>query len=386
MALKNSKKSTNDSRPDRIIGTSVGDIHRQYCDKFMSEIESLPKKKSEILAKKSKLRVLKKRAESTKNGSYLAKISELEDEIYHLQEKIDSITRGDEMMEYNAKTGDILHNSNSCVELDLHQIITRNPDNIMHSGVFKTVKVNEDNQKQTQEYRKYLDVLNSKTSFNDQTSTECSNLGCPGEKILSRDEDHYVCSFCGLVENIREYDACDGSKDISSETSKSTNNKIPHFRDKLKQLQGKASKHIPDQVYQDVLDEIKYCGLDMCWIKPKEIKSILGKKGHPKYYSCSVQIHQKITGSEPCQLTPEQESRMEEMFSQAERTYDMYKPPGKNNLQVYTYIIRKLSEILECWEFANTCTKLKDTDKLKDYDRTWKLICQHHGWKFIPSV
>lgn len=79
------------------------------------------------------------------------------------------------------------------------------------------------------------------------------------------------------------------------------------------------------------------------------------------------------------------QERMELMFNAIQSPFLKHKPNTRRNFFSYSYIFKKMFEIMRQPELSKELTYLKSKEKLKAHDDIWIKICEDKGWEFIPS-
>lgn len=215
---------------------------------------------------------------------------------------------------------------------------------------------------------------------------------CNIDKILVQSEGCFVCPKCGDTENIIVESEIPSHKDSINEKPRYPYKRLNHFQEWLNQFQAKESTEIPDDIYQNILNEIKIQRLDnkissMPYKKiKKKVRDILKKLKYTSYYEHISYIISKLTGKPPPILNREIEEKIKFMFKQIQEPFKKYCPKDRINFLNYSYIFNKLLMILDMKEYAECFELLKSKDKLRIQDNIWKNICYDLGWKFYPSI
>ena len=74
------------------------------------------------------------------------------------------------------------------------------------------------------------------------------------------------------------------------------------------------------------------------------------------------------------------------MFKQTQEPFAKICPDNRTNFLSYSYVIRKLLELLNETQYINYFPLLKSREKLYQQDVMWKAICKDLKWDFIPSI
>ena len=163
-----------------------------------------------------------------------------------------------------------------------------------------------------------------------------------------------------------------------------------HYHEWLSQFQAKQSPHIPDEVYQEILDELeKHRFKDLSKLtydKLSFVKKILKNLGYAQYYEHTTYIISKLTNKPPPTLNREDEEELKKMFDLIQEPFEKHCPKSRINFLNYSYVLHKFCELLELDEFLKCFPLLKSVDKLRMQDEIWKNICKELKWEFIPSA
>ncbi|MBT97123.1 MAG: hypothetical protein CL902_00650, partial [Dehalococcoidia bacterium] len=160
-----------------------------------------------------------------------------------------------------------------------------------------------------------------------------------------------------------------------------------HFLEWVQAFQGKQKTVIPDAIITSVCEEIKAQNIEeVTEITPKDIRAILKKLKHRKYYEHSILIHHLVTGIEPPRLLPNEEDQLRCLFLAMQAPFEKFLPNDRKNFLSYSYVMYKLLELLGMDQYLSCFSLLKGKDKLARQDRIFRKICIANDWEFIPSV
>ncbi|ARF09332.1 late transcription factor VLTF3-like protein [Catovirus CTV1] len=218
----------------------------------------------------------------------------------------------------------------------------------------------------------------------------CTN--CDVEKTLIQSEGSYVCQMCGETEHIIIESEVPNHKDATSEKPRYPYKRLNHLIEWLNQFQAKESTEIPDDVYNNILAEIKRQRLDskikrLPYMKLRSIiKNILKKLRYTAYYEHVPYIVSKVTHKPPPILSRDVEDRVKMMFKQAQEPFNKFCPDNRINFLNYSYILNKMFRIIKMDEYAQCFPLLKSREKLREQDILWKNICNYLDWEFHPSI
>ena len=134
-----------------------------------------------------------------------------------------------------------------------------------------------------------------------------------GELIAIHHEGMLVCNKCSnsinyLIENEKP-----SYKEPPKEVCFYAYKRINHFREILAQFQAKETTQIPEEVLQNIKNQIKKERIKLSQITNKRAKEILKKLGYNKYYEHIPFIKDKL-GIKPPVMSPELEERLCSLF------------------------------------------------------------------------
>lgn len=206
-----------------------------------------------------------------------------------------------------------------------------------------------------------------------------------GEMIPLDDEGVLICNLCSinipyLIENEKP-----SYKEPPKEVCFYAYKKINHFKEILAQFQGKETTQIPDDIVEQILQQIKKERISIQHLTYFKTKDILKKLGFNKYYEHIAFIKNKL-GFKPPVFSPELEDTLCNMFMECQAPYAKNCPDYRVNYLNYYYVLYKFCELLEETTHLEDIPLLKDREKLIEQDETWKKMCVDLNWEFIPTV
>ncbi len=235
-----------------------------------------------------------------------------------------------------------------------------------------------------QKYLSNIDETFIDTSQYIQNDNICKHCK-KGELIPVDYEGVLICNNCSrqikyLIENEKP-----SYKEPPKEVCFYAYKRINHFREILAQFQAKETTQIPDEVLQNVKNQIKKERIDIKKLTNKDAKEILKKLGYNKYYEHIPFIKDKL-GIRPPVMSPELEDKLCNLFMEIQRPYAKYCPDDRVNFLNYYYTVYKLCELLDQKQFLPYFPMLKDRQKRIEQDEIWKKICIDLNWQFIPTI
>jgi hypothetical protein len=235
--------------------------------------------------------------------------------------------------------------------------------------------------------QKYLSNVDE--SFIDMNSfvreTDICQYCYKGEMIPLDDEGVLICNICSinipyLIENEKP-----SYKEPPKEVCFYAYKKINHFKEILAQFQGKETTLIPDEVIEQINQQIKKERISVDLLTYYKTKEILKKLGFNKHYEHIAFIKNKL-GIKPPVFTPELEDTLCNLFMEIQAPYAKTCPDYRVNFLNYYYVLFKFCELLGETQYLNEIPLLKDREKLIEQDETWKKMCIELNWEFIPTV
>ena len=206
-----------------------------------------------------------------------------------------------------------------------------------------------------------------------------------GELIPVEHEGILVCNKCAdstpyLVENEKP-----SYKEPPKEVCFYAYKRINHFREILAQFQAKETTQIPDEVIENIHQQIKKERINLSQMTNKRAKEILKKLGYNKYYEHIPFIKDKL-GIKPPIMSAELEDTLCNLFMDIQSPYAKYCPDDRVNFLNYYYTVYKLCELLDQTQFLPYFPMLKDREKRIEQDEIWRNICDELNWEYIPTI
>jgi hypothetical protein len=226
------------------------------------------------------------------------------------------------------------------------------------------------------------DKLNQECDLNHEICPKCNQ-----ERTLYMSEGKMICPICGdeifiLIDSDKP-----SYKEPPREVSYFAYKRINHFNEWLAQFQAKESTDIPQEVYDQILLELKKERIsDMKMLSPTKLREILKKLKKNKYYEHVPHIINRLNGEPPPTINRETEEELRRMFKEIQIPFHKFCPKTRKNFLSYSYVLHKFVELLELDEFIPCFMLLKSREKLHQQDQIWKQICEYLKWQFIPSV
>lgn len=355
--------------------TTLDSKHRDIENEFATERqETLP----ELRAKKKYFQKL----ESEPSISIEHKI-EIQDTLRDIRYQINSIKKKSKQYYLN-------NNQHIFDYFENKKEISNNNNKTKLLNSFFKIKSDESEQsirEHQDSVQKYLSNLDesfidiNKFIVETDICQSCKN----GELIPIDHEGIMVCNNCHkhiqyLVENEKP-----SYKEPPKEACFYAYKRINHFREILAQFQAKETTQIPEEVLENIKNQIRKERIDLSQLNNKKAKDILKKLGYNKYYEHIPFIKDKL-GIKPPVMTQELEESLCNLFMEIQGPYAKFCPDDRVNFLNYYYTVYKLCELLDQTQFLPYFPMLKDREKRIEQDEIWKKICQSLDWEFIPTI
>jgi hypothetical protein len=375
----NTIKTTLDSKHNEII-KSFKHNEEVVIPKYLKQIEKLElminksKKKMDLLETINKYKnIIKSLKEKEKN--YYLNNSKY---IFDYFENKKNISTSDSFE--NSDKNNIVKQFFSLNILDSSNNIINNEQNNESNNEITNTKINNNNF-----IDKYFNNIDSKYLNYDKfiyPSDICS--ACKrGEMVYVESEGMSICSNCSnSIKYLIEIDK-PSYKEPPKEVCFYAYKRINHLKEILAQFQAKESTNIPDEVFENIKNQIKKERISLNELTNKKTKEILKNLGYNKYYEHIPFIKDKL-GIRPPIMSAELEETLCNLFMELQKPYSKYCPKDRVNFLNYYYTLYKLCELLNERSFLPYFPMLKDREKRIEQDQIWKKICEDLGWKFIP--
>lgn len=212
---------------------------------------------------------------------------------------------------------------------------------------------------------------------------------CHALLVCIQQEGVMICPGCGyqdvlLVEQNRPL-----LRQVTKESTASYK-RINHFREWCSQMQGKESTDIPENVFEQILQEIKKEKiLDKNKITYSKMREILKKLKINRYYEHINYIINRINGMPTPHFPMELEEKLCNMFKEIQGPFlnaVMTKCKDRKNFLSYAYCLHQFFKILNMPEYLKYTTLLKSREKLYVQDQIFKSICEELKWPFHATL
>ena len=256
---------------------------------------------------------------------------------------------------------------------------------VVNSFFFKETKDKKNYEQNKNITNTYLRNVNYKSLNINSYVVNSDTCECKGELIYVEHEGVQICNVCGKINShIIEHDK-PSYRDPPQEVSFYAYKRINHFREILAQFQAKETTDIPDEIIENIKQQIKKERITLDELTNSKSKDILKKLGYNKYYEHIPFIKDKL-GIKPPVMSQELETKLCNLFMEIEKQYSKYCPNNRVNFLNYYYVLFKLCELLKEKKFLPYFPMLKDQTKRIEQDVIWKKICKELKWTFYPTI
>jgi hypothetical protein len=314
----------------------------------------------------------------------------IKEEMKILQNEINNINQFDEI-EYYENTSSILFNYYEMLE----------KQSLISSNKYRTKSILESFNLSTPPEQNEIDKIIEKSDLVDQylsitnkyhikkinheNNEICCKCNIP--LICLQHDAIMICSNCGYQELLLVEQNRPILKQNTKDTSHFSYKRINHFREWCNQVQGKESTDIPNEVFEQILSEIKKEKInDTKNITYNKMREILKRLRINKYYEHINYIINRINGIPTPQFSAELEEKLCSMFRDIQGPFLKHCPKDRKNFLSYSYVLYKFFQILGLNEYLKFFPLLKSREKLYIQDQIWKKICEELNYKIIPSL
>ena len=373
--------------------TTLDGKHKEIMADFSKdEYDVIPRLKEE------KQQLLQQISNSTLNSNTnsslpIEQVMEIKDRIKEIKNTINEIKsrKNNYFLDNSKYIFEYFENKKNIENTDESGETVNGSKSQMLFNFFKIQKTEKDNSLSENRNRnivqKYLSNIDE--SFIDMNlfvkATDVCQSCYKGELIPLDDEGVLICNMCAvsipyLIENEKP-----SYKEPPKEVCFYAYKKINHFKEILAQFQGKETTQIPDDVIEQIQQQIKKERICLEQLTHYKTKEILKKLGFNKYYEHIAFIKNKL-GLKPPVFSPELEEKLCNLFMEIQSPYSKTCPDYRVNFLNYYYVLFKFCELLGESQYLADIPMLKDREKLIEQDETWKKMCIELDWEFIATV
>lgn len=231
----------------------------------------------------------------------------------------------------------------------------------------------------------------------------CLNCGCTEFNEHGQME---ICKNCGgarrnqMLGALPSYDRLKDSKPSREFTYK----RLTHFRNTLKQVCGISCKTVPEELKDQLKEELVKRRIPFMDLEPKMTRYLLKKLGYAIYYEETISITCEINPTyKPLYICPEHEEEMCFIFKVIEGPFEKVKHQVNENRQNFmsypftaikicehkAYVEEQEGNVKESlmWRaYMKNFDLLKGVERLIEHDKIWKLICKELRWYYFNTI
>ena len=157
-----------------------------------------------------------------------------------------------------------------------------------------------------------------------------------------------------------------------------------NFKVILNQFIYGGKEHVPDDVMEAIRNEI-HDGTNILYnytipITIPILECILKRKELTIYKDSIYFIFFKLSGKSFPHIMTKEYNLVLNVFNVVSSIYDKYKPNGRKSLLNYSFVLKRLSIMLEKVKYAKCIPQLKTHSKQKQLERVWQLITKDPEW------
>jgi hypothetical protein len=386
-------KATKKIKICKRYSTTLDGKHKEIMTDFLKdECDIIPRLKEE---KQQLLQQISNSTLNSNSNSFLPieQVMEIKDRIKEIKNTINDLKarKNNYFLDNSKYIFEYFENKKNINNTDESGETVNSSKSQMLFNFFKIQKTEKDNSLSENRNRnivqKYLSNIDE--SFIDMNSfvkaTDVCQSCYKGELIPLDDEGVLICNVCAvsipyLIENEKP-----SYKEPPKEVCFYAYKKINHFKEILAQFQGKETTQIPDDVIEQIQQQIKKERIGLEQLTHYKTKEILKKLGFNKYYEHIAFIKNKL-GLKPPVFSPELEDTLCNLFMEIQSPYSKTCPDFRVNFLNYYYVLFKFCELLGESQYLADIPMLKDREKLIEQDETWKKMCIELDWEFIATV
>jgi hypothetical protein len=361
-----------------------GDDRSTIEEKFNKKVEEI---KNNYNTLQKKLKQLEQHKKSTKRNTpeIKTKISNLTKEIEHIKSTKETdinkflLSQTNLIQNYHQEVNrSSISNSNS---EDTSENGVNTNDTFFQPQVTKNLSgIYDDFMKDA--YGKYSDKKRLEGSKNKNMCPDCN------EELVEMNNLHLACEICGVCyDRLIDNTQCSLPYGEFRVDSKYTYKEIVHFTDCLNRFQGKERIKINDNVKNVIAEELQKHNIKkMSQITHSLVKRILKKRGLSDYSDHIPLIINMMFGVPPPQLDIEFEKQLVIDFEKKILiSYRKFRPEGRHSFLNYNYTLYKMFELYEQDHLLKCFPPPDDEQKVREYDKVWKKICDDLNWEFYPT-
>ncbi len=246
--------------------------------------------------------------------------------------------------------------------------------------------------------KKFIDIAQNYVNIDISDSTNTSEIidckNCGNKKDFDIIETNiYICLKCFSEQIIMKHVSSYNDIDRINISSKYMYDRKVHFRDCIKQYQGKQNSTIPDKIYKNIEHQFsKHHLLVDSPIKEEKFQNItknhillfLKELGYSNHYENVHLIHYNFTGIKPDDISYLEEQLLDDFDALTDLYDKQFKNINRKNFINTQYVLYQLLQ-----RHKHKCNKeefiiLKTIDRKFFHDEVCKTLFEQLGWNHTP--
>lgn len=202
---------------------------------------------------------------------------------------------------------------------------------------------------------------------------------CDGVSYLC--ENVAICASCGGESLVASNCSTFSDSSRINMSSRYTYDRKNHFRDCIKQYQGKQDKNIPENVLQTVREMLNNLRISEINTSVAHISTILKSCGFTKYYDDAVLIHSIVTGTVPDNIEDLEEKLVQDFDLILGVFTKMFKDNERKNFNTQFVLYQLLLKYKHACN-KNQLVKLRSCERKAFSDDVCRAIFAKLGWEY----
>lgn len=260
-------------------------------------------------------------------------------------------------------------------------------------------KTSKDDRRKCKVIEQYLEVASKYTNIKVDKNSNSNRIicqNCNNKKDFDIvDNIIYICNNCYARQIVMIHNSSYNDIDRVNISTKYMYDPKIHFRDCIKQYQGKQNCTIPQKVYDDLeqqferhhlLQDVKTNNKQQKFanITKNHIMIFLKELDYPKHYENVHLIHYNFTGIKPDDISYLEHKLLDDFDVLIELYYKKFKNIKRKNFINTQYVLYQL-----LCHHRHPCKKeefiiLKTVDRKFFHDEICKTLFEHLGWNHFP--
>lgn len=260
-------------------------------------------------------------------------------------------------------------------------------------------KASEDNKSKKKLINQFLEVVSKYFDIDVVRENKSQKISCPNclnkKEFDVIDNNTYICTNCYSRQTVMRHNSSYNDIDRVNISSKYMYDPKIHFRDCIKQYQGKQNCTIPQKVYDDLEEQferhhllqgnsktarnIRFANItkNHIWIFLKELD-------YPKHYENVHLIHYNFTGIKPVDISSIEDQLLDDFDVLIDLYHKRFKHIKRKNFINTQYVLYQL-----LCHHRYPCKKeefliLKTIDRKFFHDEICKTLFEELGWNHSP--